>query len=338
MKKNIILIIIIMLLCGCSKNENELNVLNWSSYIPDDVIHDFEKEYNIKVNYSTYSSNEELLAKVTSTKLGTYDLIFPSDYMIKVMINKELLQKIDKSKLNNYKNIDERYMNKEYDYGNNYSLPFLAASIVITYNNDKINNITSFNDLLNEQLKNNIVVVDDERIIVGVSLMATGHNINDMSEQALNDSYEWLNKIKNNIKIFDSDSPKTFLMTEEVAAGIIWNAEAAIANKNNSNIVSLYPTEGIIMSIDNYAIMKNAKNMDNAYLFIDYLLRGNVMSKIIDNYPYCNINTDSIKYLDNDYLSNNIVNISTNDINRSSLIKNIGEDILKVDKLWINIK
>ena len=89
MKKIIIVIFLILLLCGCknSSTNKEVNVLNWSSYIPYSVISDFERETGIKVNYGTYSSNEELLAKISSSKEGTYDLIFPSDYMIELMIS-----------------------------------------------------------------------------------------------------------------------------------------------------------------------------------------------------------------------------------------------------------
>jgi len=88
MKKIILLLLCLLTLSGCTNKKeyiDTINVLNWSSYIPNEVIEDFEKEYKIKVNYSTYSSNEELLAKVSSVKEGTYDLVFPSDYMVEIM-------------------------------------------------------------------------------------------------------------------------------------------------------------------------------------------------------------------------------------------------------------
>ena len=92
--------VLILFLSGCSRKEEKvLNVLNWSSYIPDSVIRDFEKETGIQVNYSTYSSNEECLAKVSSAKEGTYDLIFPSDYMIEIMISRGMLEKLDTTQL-----------------------------------------------------------------------------------------------------------------------------------------------------------------------------------------------------------------------------------------------
>ena len=90
------LILLLLFVCGCDTNNKyigEVNVLNWSSYIPDNVIHEFEKRKHIKVNYGTYSSNEELLAKITSSKKGTYDVIFPSDYMVELMRSVDLFKK-----------------------------------------------------------------------------------------------------------------------------------------------------------------------------------------------------------------------------------------------------
>ena len=117
MKKYLVLILCLLLLTGCTNKQDEriVNVLNWSSYIPDEVIKDFEKEYNIKVNYGTYSSNEELLAKLSSSKEGTYDVVFPSDYMVELMIQKDMLKELDKSRFNNFNNINTIFLNQEYD-------------------------------------------------------------------------------------------------------------------------------------------------------------------------------------------------------------------------------
>ena len=112
MKKILLVLFIFLFVCGCDngKDVRIVNVLNWSSYIPNEVISDFSKETGIKVNYSTYSSNEELLAKISSSKEGTYDLIFPSDYMLEVMIRRDMLEMIDTSKLNNFDNLNAGIM------------------------------------------------------------------------------------------------------------------------------------------------------------------------------------------------------------------------------------
>lgn len=333
MKKILISLFLTMLLTGCTNTtyENgEVNVLNWSSYIPNDIISDFEKEYNIKVNYATYSSNEELLAKITSSKKGTYDLIFPSDYMVELMKNKNIIQKIDKTKINNYNKINKIFLNQSYDLNNDYSLPFLAATVVIAVNRENIkDNINSYNDLLNENYKNNIVLLDDQRIMIGISLLASGYNMNEIEENKLKIAKNWLLDLKDNVKAFDSDSPKTFLITNEVDIGIMWNAEATIAKEYNKNIEIIYPNDGHAISIDNYVITKDAKNIDNAYLLIDYLLRDDVSKKIVEDYPYISSN----------YKANNMTNKELMKIfNNGSYVKNIGNSISLYDKLWADIK
>lgn len=341
--KKIINILLCFCVCifitGCEDEKASLNVLNWSSYIPDEVVRDFEKETGIKVNYGTYSSNEELLAKISSAKEGTYDLIFPSDYMIELMINRNMLERLEKSNLENINNINEKYLNLEFDKNNDYSLPFLAASTVIAYNTNKIeDNITSYNDLLNSKYKENIVLIDDQRIIIGMALQALGYDMNDTDINHLSQAKTWLLKLKKNVKAFDSDSPKTFLINGEVDIAVLWNAEAAIAMRENGAIKAIFPTDGFAISIDNYAIPVGAKNTENAYKFIDYLLREDVMKKIIEDYPYKNINKKTDEILSYDYLSNNAANIDDETYIRGSFVKNIGESIRNYDKLWAEIK
>ena len=333
MIKKFLIVLLICLLCGCSNNSTDgkgvVNVLNWSSYIPDTVINDFEKEYGIKVNYGTYSSNEELLAKITSSKKGTYDVIFPSDYMVELMRDRGLIKKIDKNKLGNIKNINNLFLNQNYDLYNDYSLPFLSTIVVIAVNRDNIKDeIVGYNDLLDDKYKNNIVMIDDQRIVIGMALLALGYDMNNIDDEALNKAKDWLLGIKHNVKAFDSDSPKTFFITGETDIGIMWNAEAEIAKKSNSNIEIIYPDDGHAISTDNYVIVDGAKNEDNAYLFIDYLLRNDVSKKITLEYPY--VSPNNIK-------QNSI--IKPEDIFKNGFyVKNIGINISKYDKLWADIK
>jgi len=188
--------------------------------------------------------------------------------------------------------------------------------------------ISGYNDLLNSDYKNNIVLLDDQRIVIGMSLLALGYNMNDTSDEALENSKEWLLKLKNNVKAYDSDSPKSFFITNEVDIGIMWNAEAELAKMINPKIEIIYPKEGHAISTDNYAVVKGAKNIDNAYLFINYLLRNDISDKITLEYPY--ISPNKIK-------QNTTVNINSV-FNNGYYVKNIGSDIKKYDKLWADIK
>jgi len=338
--KKIALLIVLMLCIGCSKeDERVINVLNWSSYIPNSVIVEFEREYGINVNYSTYSSNEELLAKLTSAKEGTYDLIFPSDYMVEIMKTRNIIEKIDLNKLNNLSNINENYLGLEYDINNEYSLPFIAATTVIAVNREKIkDNINSYNDLLLNKYKNEIVLIDDQRIIIGMALLANNYSMNSTNEKELEIAKEWLLRLKQNVKAFDSDSPKNFLITNEASIAVLWNAEAALAKNQNPNIEIIFPKEGIALSIDNFVIPKGSKNIEDTYLFIDYILRPDVMKKIIESYPYKNINKETDKLLSDKYLLNEAANVSDDNIKNGYFVKNIGKKIKLYDKTWVYIK
>ena len=331
--KKIILLILLFLMTGCSNKEYKngvVNVLNWSSYIPMDVIKDFEHEYGIKVNYGTYSSNEELLAKVSNSSEGTYDLIFPSDYMVELMKERNMLLEIDKNKISNYSNIDNVFLNQEYDEGNKYSLPFLMTHVVITVDtNDFKEHISSYKHLINERYKNSMIFLDDQRIVIGSALQALGYSINDLNEKNYNEVKRFMKRLYENIKAFDSDSPKTFLISDEVDIGLMWSAEAIMAKEYNENIEIIIPSDGYAISMDNYTILKTSKNKENAYKLIDYLLRKDVNKRIIDAYPYISTLSNV-----NNYTSEEIKEI----INNGSYVKNIGYNIKYYDNLWAEIK
>jgi len=328
------IVIVIVLLAtrprpSATESENTLNVLNWTSYIPLEVIKDFERETGIKVNYGTYSSNEELLAKLTSSKPGTYDVVFPSDYMVDLLISKDLLAPLDHSKLPNEANLNPLFLNQPYDTANKYSLPFLLATTVFLYDSTKLDRLTSYKDLQGPSLVNNLVLLDDQRIIIGAMLQATGHDMNDAHADHLQDSLDFFNQIKPNIKAFDSDSPKTFFITKEVDAGLVWNAEATLAVEENPDLKISYPAEGFALSQDNYVILKSSKHQADAHAFINYLLRDDVSQIIVDEYPYISPNR-SVASLPDSELETIFKN--------GSFVKNVGADIKAFDKLWAKYK
>ena len=302
-----------------------LNVLNWTSYIPQSIIDDFEEEYNIQVNYTTYSSNEELLAKLTSSQQGTYDLIFPSDYMVELMVEQDLLQPLDQSKLENLSNLNFLFLNQPFDQENTYSLPFLFATTVLVSEDG----LTSLTDLFDEKYRNSVALLDDERVIISAMLATAGADLNSTDDADLAASLTQFEKLKQNIKAFDSDSPKSLFLTGEVTAGYIWSAEALLAQAANPDLKITYPTEGYTISMDNYCIPVGAKHADSAYLFIDYLLRPEVATAIVDSYPYISPNTAATTLT-----ATEIQSILEN----GTYVKNVGSDIKKLDRLWAQYK
>ena len=171
-----------------------------------------------------------------------------------------------------------------------------------------------------------------------MALLALGYDMNDTFDSHIEEAINWLLALKPNIKAFDSDSPKTFMITKETKIGVMWNAEAALAMNEVSSLKVVYPNEGFNISIDNFAIPNNARNLDNAYKFIDYILRPDVMQKIIEEYPYKNLNIKTQELLSDTYINNIAANIPDNYFNRGLFVKNIDEAILKYDKAWVSIK
>ena len=149
---------------GCGKKADstngELNLFIWTEYVPDEVIKDFEKEYGIKVNVSTFSSNEDMLAKVKSEDEGTYDIVQPSDYMVESMIAQGMLEKLDQDALTNLSNIGSQYLDPAYDPGNVYSVPYQGGVAAIAVNTDKVTtDIKGYADLFDPSLKGQIVAL-----------------------------------------------------------------------------------------------------------------------------------------------------------------------------------
>jgi len=332
-------------LVGCkgssstSTDKQELNVFNWTEYIPDAVIAKFEDETGIKVNYSTYSSNEECLAKVESSSEGTYDIVVPSDYMISIMKQKGLLEELNKGNITNFSNLNDTYLNKEFDEGNKYSMPFDAGAAVLAVNTDVVkDSITSYKDLLNSKYANSLVVLDDQRALIGLALKALGYSLNEVSDAKLAEAKAYLEKLKPNIKAYDSDSPKTSLISGETSIGFIWNAECALAMAEKPSIKPVYPKEGMYLFIDSFAVPKGAKNKENAEKFINFMLRPEISKMVTDVFPYKNVNKAAYDSLSESYKNNGASNVPDSEMAKGEFVKDVGDATSKFDKLWSEIK
>lgn len=329
---------------GCSSSgggENgELNLFIWTEYIPESVIDSFEEETGIKVNMSTYSSNEDMLAKVKSESEGAYDVIVPSDYMVELMSQQGLLEELDKDQLKNLDNLNEAYLQASYDPENTYSVPYLGGVAAIAVNTQKVDiDIDSYDDLFDSSLKNSIVALDDYRAVIGMTARSMGYSMNETDTTKLSEIEQKLLTIKDNISLYDSDSPKSAMISGDAAVGYMWSAEIALAMEENPDIDVVYPTEGAYLFMDNLSIPKGAKNYDNAMKFINYVLDGDTMADIASEYPYLMPNKVALEKLGDDYANNKAKNPPAEVIEKGEYIKNLDTDTLSIyDKMWTNLK
>ena len=317
---------------------NVLNVLNWSEYLPDSLIKQFENEYKIKVNYATYSSNEEMLAKIMAGD-DIYDLSVGSDYMVDVMRKQKLMEEIDMANIPNFKNIGDEFKNLYFDPGNKYSVPYMSGSGVIAVNTEKVQEaVTSYSDLWDPGYKNSLVVLDDERAIIGIALKKLGYSINETDPAKLEQARQELLKLKPNIKSFNSDSPKSELLNGSVSAGYMWGAEVALAQKQNKAIKSFFPKEGMYIWQDNFVIPKGAVHKKNAEIFINFLLDPKISAEISKEFPYENPNIAARAYIDKQTLDNPAVYTTKEQAKIGERLKDIGDATKLYDKIWTQVR
>lgn len=326
--------------CGKSGENGTLNLFIWTEYVPESVIKDFEKEYGIKVNVTTFSSNEDMLAKVKSESAGTYDIVQPSDYMVEQMIAQDMLAKLDKDKLTNLDNIGEAYLNPSYDPGNVYSVPYQGGVAAIAVNTSMIDmEIDSYDDLFDPALKGKLVVLDDFRAVTGMTARSMGYSMNETDTDKLSEIQEKLLTLKDNVAKYDSDSPKSVLISEDCAAGMIWSAEIALAMEENEDIEIVFPKEGPYVFMDNWAITKDAPNYDNAMKFINYMLSSEVSQKVSEEFPYLNPNKVAVEAMGEDFSGNPAKNPPADVIASGEYVSNLDTDTLAIyDEMWTKLK
>lgn len=350
MKKKMLSLIVITamlvtMLTGCGSKSSEgkngeLNIFIWTEYVPDSVIEKFEKETGIKVNVSTYSSNEDMLAKVKSESEGTYDIVQPSDYMVEQMASQGMLEELKTDELKNLSNIGESYLNPSYDPGNKYSVPYQGGVAGIAVNTSKVKkDITSYDDLFDSSLKNSIVALDDYRAVIGMTARSMGYSMNETDPAVLSKIQDKLLTLKNNVKLYDSDSPKSALISGDCTVGYVWSAEIALAMEENPDIKVVYPTEGAYLFMDNWAIPKGAKNYDNAVKFIDFMLDAENAQMVLEEFPYLSPNTKAVEAMGEDYSKNEAKNPPAEVIKKGEYVKNLDADTLKIyDEMWTKLK
>lgn len=350
MKKIISLVLcmalVLSMLTACGSNggkkadNGELNMYIWTEYVSEDVIHKFEDETGIKVNVSYYSSNEDLLAKLKAEKEGTFDIIQPSDYMVEDLIKQGMVQKLDMSKLTKFDNIGSQYKDPAYDPGNKYSVPYLGGVAGIAVNTANIKEtITSYNDLFNPKFKNDIVVLDDFRAIIGITERSMGLSMNESDPDKLKEVRDKLLTLKNNIKLYDSDSPKSAMISGECNFAVCWAAEIALAMEDNPDIKIVFPKEGAYVFIDNWNIPKGAKNLENAYKWIDFILDADNMAESLKVYPYMCCNTAAIEKMDESYTKNEAKNVPSSAVENGEFISNLDPDTMKMyNDMWNELK
>ena len=259
-------------------------IYNWTEYIPDAVLEQFTSETGIKVIYSTYESNETMYAKLKLIKGEGYDLVFPSTYFVSKMSKEGMLQPLNHALLPNLAGLDTSLMDKEFDPGNVYSIPYMWGSTGIGVNGDVIaaSEVNSWQDLWRKEYRGQVLLQDDMREVFHMALRIKGYSSNSRNPGEIEEAYELLKELMPNVLVFNSDSPRLPYLAGEVTVGMIWNGEAWMAQQENKAITYIYPSEGANFWVDSFVIPAGAENVENAHTFINFMLRPDIAKACVE--------------------------------------------------------
>ena len=282
------LILPAMVSCGGPR----LKIYNWTYYTPDSVIEKFEKEYNVKVVYDEFDSNENMFAKLKAGGAG-YDIVFPSGDYVSIMIQEGMLEKIDKSKLSNLGNIDPEVLRKaSYDPNMEYSVPYYYGAAGVIVNTARVPNFErSWSIFSRQDLRGRMTMLDDMREVMGDALAYLGYSVNTKDPGQIAEARDLINNAwKPNLVKFDAES-----FGKGYANGDFWVVhgyaevvfeEIADNPQLIEDTVFFIPDEGGPAYIDNMCILKGSKNVDLAHKFIDFIHRPEIYAEFVDTFDF----------------------------------------------------
>ena len=251
-----------------------LHLYNWGEYMGENLISDFEAETGATVKVDYFDSNEQMYIKVANGE--SFDVLVPSDYMIERLIQEDLLQPLDKSKLSNLDLLTDGVMGLDYDPDNEYSVPYFWGTVGIVYDKTKVSEEDlekeGYDIFLDTKYKGDVYLYDSERDSFMMALKALGYSMNTTNEDELNEAYEWLLQC---VQTMDTE-----IVTDEIidnmaqgrkALGLIYSGDAAYVMSENENMGFYMPETGTNLWSDAMVIPKNAENPELAHAFIDYV-------------------------------------------------------------------
>ena len=338
-----------------------LNIYNWSDYIADDTIKNFEKETGIKVNYDNYDSNEVLMAKLVAGNSG-YDIVVPSSHFAKLQIEGGLLQKLDRSKLTNWGNLDPTLLKQleTVDPGNQYLVDWLWGYVTVGINKDKVkaalgdmpmpDNAWSliFDPKYASKLKScGINFLDSASEVLPVALLYVGKPAYSTNAADYDAAAKMLKSVRPYVTRFSSSGYINDLAGGSLCAVMGYSGDINIARaraleanpKQPPAIEALIPKSDATLFFDTMAIPKDAKNVANAHLFINYILRPEVAASLTNKVFYANPNKASLKFVKKDVAENKTIFLSDADKAKMTAPNSVPQAIRRVEtRVFTNFK
>ena len=321
--------------CGTSKGSEgkELVLFTWEGMFPQEVLDGFEEETGIKIVYSNFDTDETMLEKLAQSKGGDYDLVIADDYIVEAAIQEGLVQKLDKEKISNFKNINSLYQGQFYDPADEYTVPYGAGIPLIVYDPETVDfEIKGYEDLWNESLKDSVALLGNYRVINGITLLSMGKSMNEEDPAVIEEAGKKLLELAPNVRLIQDDNTQNALLNGEASAAFLYTSQVTQALTENPDLKVVYPQEGLGFGIMAGFVPSEAPNSEVAFEFLNYILEPEVSAQCFDY----------IGYYCTTQAANDLVNpglVVPDSVTKGEIIQNVSEEAeAAYNKNWTEFK
>jgi spermidine/putrescine transport system substrate-binding protein len=320
----------------------ELHLFNWSNYMPPDLLKRFEAETGIKVTLDTYDTNESMLAKLQAGG-GGYDVVVPTGPTVQQMVRDGLLLKVDANTMANYKNVKKPFDNPEFDPGRAYSVPYMWGTTGFAYDSARVPG-GKLDDSWKEffeprpEIAGSLVVLKDMGEVFTAAAYYLGYDQCTAKPEEGQKILELLEKQKPAVKTYNAEGSADRMGNGEVIMHQMWNGAFHRAFKKLKTLVYVYPREGVNLWGDNFAIPKGAKNVDNAKVFLNFMMDPKNAAEASNFTAYNNAISGSDAFLDQGLRDDPAVNTPETMVARFKPLRDCGKDALDLrQKVWTRL-
>jgi len=315
-----------------------LNVYNWGDYIDLDTLDEFTARTGIRINYEVFETNEDMYTKLKRSATS-YDLIFPSDYMIERMIREQMLQPIDFSAMPHAETYtDPRFLHQVYDPDQAYSVPYTWGTVGILYNTAMVPEAPASWDVLwDEAYANDILMLNSARDTLGAALKRLGYSLNSVDPGELEQAKQSLIEQSPLVLAYVVDEVKDKMIAGEAALALVWSGDAQYCMDENPDLDYVVPFEGSNLFFDAMCVPASSKNPIEAQMLIDFLCEPEIA---MQNYLYVGYaipNLGAIELMGGDYTDSMVSNPPQEVLDRCEVFRHLGDDVKLYDRIWTEI-
>lgn len=263
-------------------SRDQLYVYTWEQYTDKELFKTFNAQTGIKALADVFDSNETMLSKLQAGGGGAYSVIYPSDYIVRKMVNLGLLTELNHERLIGLDNLFPRFQNPTYDPNNRHSLPYNWGTTGFLYNSEKLNTPPEDWDYLwqnQEQLSKRMTLMNDVREVMGAVLRMLGYSYNSKDENEIKQAYEKLKILKPALAAFTTDAWRNQILAGDLVLAMCYSSDAVKISKENPQLKYVIPKSGSSLWTDTIVIPKTAPNIEGAYAWINLILRPEVAAE-----------------------------------------------------------